>query len=81
MEYLYSSRGGRCSYAIGHSVIALEIRLTHSWVFRLSVHRLCQISNAGSLLDFPLLDKSEGMSVFGLILSLEFCKTVHQTSN
>jgi hypothetical protein len=32
MEYLYTSREGRCSYAIGHPVIALEICLTLSWV-------------------------------------------------
>ena len=38
MEYLYSSCGGRCSYAIGRPVIALEIRLTHSWGIRFSVH-------------------------------------------
>jgi len=38
MEYLYNPCGGRCSYAIGQPVIALEIRLTLSWVPRFSVH-------------------------------------------
>jgi hypothetical protein len=32
MEYLYNSGGGRCSYAKSRPVIALEIRLTLSWV-------------------------------------------------
>jgi len=39
MEYLYNPLGGRCSYAIGRPVNALEIRLTLSGVSRLSVHR------------------------------------------
>ena len=39
MEYLYNPREGRCSYAIGRPVIALEIRLTLSGVPRFfSVH-------------------------------------------
>jgi hypothetical protein len=38
MEYLYNPCGGRCSYAIGRPVIALEIRLTLTWVSRFSVH-------------------------------------------
>jgi len=38
MEYLYNPREGRCSYAIGRPVIALEIRLTLSWVPHFSVH-------------------------------------------
>ena len=36
MEYLYSSCGGRCSYAKSHSVDALEICRTLSGVYRFS---------------------------------------------
>jgi hypothetical protein len=47
MEYLYNPRGGRCSYAIGLPVIALEICLTLSRVPHFSVHRpylLCSVA-------------------------------------